>query len=55
MHHLGIFLQLVALTILPILVLFQLNFGIKLVVMPVITVFGIVIFVVGTKLRERFK
>jgi hypothetical protein len=55
MHHFGILLQLVALTILPMLILFQLNFGIELITMPVVTVLGIVIFVIGTQLRERFK
>jgi hypothetical protein len=55
MHHFGILLQLIALTILPMVVLFQLNFGIKLVTMPVVTMIGIVIFIAGTQLRERFK
>lgn len=51
-HHLGIFLQILALAGLPLLILFQLNFGIRLVVMPTCTLIGIVIFWLGTRLRE---
>jgi hypothetical protein len=41
-----------AMIFLPLLILYQLNFGFKLIVMPVCTVIGIVIFFVGTRLRE---
>lgn len=52
-HHLGIFLQVCVLTFLPCLILYQLQFGIKLVLMPVCTVVGIVLFWLGTMLREN--
>lgn len=41
-----------AMIFLPLLILYQLNFGFKLIVMPVCTVIGIVIFFIGTRLRE---
>lgn len=48
----GMLLQLAALTFLPLVILFQLNFGIQLLVMPTCTVIGIAVFWLGTKLRE---
>ena len=51
-HHLGMLLQLGVLVFLPMLILWQLNFGFRLVLMPVCTVLGIVVFVIGTRLRE---
>ena len=39
-------------TLLLMLILWQLDFGIPLVVMPVLTVVGIIIFYIGYKLRE---
>ena len=53
LHHLGILLQLIALTGLPLLVIFQLNFGFQLIWMPAMTLVGIVLFTVGYFLRER--
>ena len=47
----GWLMQLAALTLLPLVILFQLNFGLPLLVMPVITLIGIVVFFIGTKLR----
>lgn len=52
LHHLGMTLQMAAMIFLPLLILYQLNFGFKLIVMPVCTVIGIVIFFIGTRLRE---
>ncbi|MFM9960677.1 MAG: hypothetical protein ACKV2Q_05570 [Planctomycetaceae bacterium] len=51
-HHLGILLQISVLTGLPVLILYQLNFGLPLLVMPICTVIGIVVFWMGTRLRE---
>jgi hypothetical protein len=50
--QIGVLLQVVALTLLPMLMLWQLDFGIPLIVMPALTVVGIVIFYVGRRLRE---
>jgi hypothetical protein len=47
----GWLMQLAALTLLPLVILFQLNFGLPLLVMPIITLIGIVVFFIGTKLR----
>jgi hypothetical protein len=50
--QIGVLLQVVALTLLPMLMLWQLDFGIPLIVMPALTVVGIVIFYIGHRLRE---
>ena len=50
-HYLGIFLQFIVLVFLPLLILWQLNFGFELIYMPALTVVGIVVFFIGTKLR----
>jgi len=52
-NQIGFFLQLVVLSALPALVLFQLQFGIPLVVMPACLLAGIILFAAGTHLRER--
>ena len=49
-HHLGIALQVLALAWLPLLIVYQLNFGFQLLVMPICTVIGIVVFWIGTRL-----
>lgn len=51
-HHFGIFLQILALAWLPLLIVYQLNFGFQLLVMPTCTVIGLVVFWIGTRLRE---
>lgn len=51
-HYLGIFLQLIVLACLPGLIYWQLINGIRLVMMPTLTMVGIVLFWVGTRLRE---
>lgn len=51
-HHLGIVLQILVLAGLPLLIVYQLNFGFQLLVMPTCTVIGIAFFWIGTRLRE---
>jgi hypothetical protein len=51
-HHLGVLLQIVALAWLPLLIVYQLNFGFQLLVMPTCTLIGIAVFWIGTRLRE---
>jgi hypothetical protein len=50
-HYIGIFLQFITLVFLPLLVIWQLSFGFKLIWMPGLTVAGIIVFTIGTKLR----
>lgn len=50
---LGMFLQLMALTFLPVLILWQLNFGFNLLWMPGLTLIGVGVFLIGHKLRDR--
>ncbi len=51
-HYIGIFCQFVVLCVLPVLVLWQLLFGIPLIVMPISLLTGVILFTIGTKLRE---
>ena len=51
-HHLGITLQIIAMACLPLLIVYQLFWGFRLLVMPICTVIGIVVFWIGTRLRE---
>jgi hypothetical protein len=51
-HHIGIMLQLLVLVFLPVLIYWQLTFGFPLIVMPALTVAGILIFWLGYVLRE---
>ena len=51
-QQIGFLLQFAVLVFLPMLILWQLNFGFSLVVMPAMTVAGILVFWVGHKLRE---
>ncbi|HEV3301405.1 MAG TPA: hypothetical protein VG055_17265 [Planctomycetaceae bacterium] len=51
-QQIGFLLQLAVLTLLPMLILWQLNFGIPLIVMPAVVVVGIVLFYIGYRLRE---
>jgi hypothetical protein len=51
-HQAGILLQIIALTWLPLLIIYQLNFGFQLLVMPTGLMIGIAIFWIGTRLRE---
>ena len=45
-------LQLAVLTSLPLLIFWQLEFGMPLIVMPFLTLLAIFLFTFGTKLRE---
>ena len=51
-HTLGMLLQLLALGTLPSIVIFQLFYGFRLIVMPISLICGIVVFGIGTLLRE---
>jgi len=51
-HLLGMFLQLLTLGVLPLIIVFQLFYGFRLIVMPVSLLIGIVLFSIGTVLRE---
>lgn len=53
MHHLGIVLQLIGLTIPPVLIFWQLTFGFRLIVMPACLLVAMMIFGLGTRLREK--
>jgi hypothetical protein len=48
----GILLQLTSLALLPSIVIFQLFFGFRLIIMPISLLCGICIFGLGTMLRE---
>ncbi len=50
---LGMFLQLVGLTFLPLLIIWQLNFGFNLLWMPSMTLLGVGVFIAGHMLRDR--
>lgn len=52
-HTLGLILQLITLAMLPSIIVFQLFFGFRLIVMPVSLVVGIGLFSLGTWLREQ--
>jgi hypothetical protein len=52
LHLLGMFLQLITLGILPAIVVFQLYYGFRLIVMPASLLAGIILFSIGTALRE---
>jgi len=51
-HQIGVTLQFVVLVFLPLLILWQLEFGFRLIYMPALLLLGIVIFTLGTQLRE---
>lgn len=51
-QQVGFLLQLAVLSLLPMLILWQLRYGFELIWMPALTVLGIVVFWVGYKLRE---
>lgn len=51
-HQFGTLLQFVTLVFLPMLIIWQLTFGFQLIWMPAMLVVGIVVFSIGTKLRE---
>ena len=52
-NQLGFVLQFAALVFLPLLIIWQLNFGFQLLWMPVLTVASLLLFYVGHWLREK--
>ncbi len=51
-HLVGMFLQLLTLGVLPLIIVFQLFYGFRLIVMPISLLIGITLFSIGTALRE---
>ncbi len=51
-HRLGILLQVITLALLPSIVIYQLFFGFRLIIMPASLLVGITLFSIGTWLRE---
>ena len=51
-HQIGLGLQFLALVFLPMLILWQMEFGFKLIYMPALLLVGVVVFIIGTRLRE---
>lgn len=52
-NHIGFGLQFLALVFLPVLIIFQLNFGFKLLYMPLLALAGLGVFYIGHMLRDR--
>ena len=52
-NNLGTLLQLAGLTFLPVLIIWQLNYGFNLLWMPSMTLVGVLVFAVGHSLRDR--
>lgn len=51
-RSIGFLMQLAVLALLPMLILWQLMFGFRLIMMPALTLVGIILFTIGHKLRE---
>ena len=51
-QQIGFLLQFAVLVCLPMLIIWQLEFGMRLILMPALTLVGIVVFWIGSKLRE---
>ena len=51
-QYLGMFLQLLTLSVLPLIIVFQLFYTFRLIVMPISLLVGITLFSIGTALRE---
>lgn len=52
-NQLGFLLQFAALIFLPLLIIWQLNFGFQLLWMPALTIAGALVFYIGHALREK--
>ena len=52
LRSVGFLMQLAVLALLPMLILWQLMFGFRLILMPMLTLAGIVIFTTGQWMRE---
>ena len=50
-QQIGFLMQLAVLSLLPFVIIWQLKFGMPLIWMPVLTLAGIALFSLGTKLR----
>jgi hypothetical protein len=50
-QHIGFLMQLFVLSLLPFVIVWQLNYGIRLIWMPALTLLGIAVFTLGTRLR----
>ena len=50
-QQIGFLMQLAVLATLPFVIIWQLNFGMPLIWMPILTLIGIVLFTLGTRLR----
>jgi hypothetical protein len=51
-HQVGFLLQFAVLVFLPMLILWQLEYGFRLLWMPALTLVGILVFWIGYRLRE---
>ena len=51
-QQIGVALQFLVLTLLPMLIWWELQFGLPLILMPLLLVAGAVVFWIGTRLRE---
>jgi hypothetical protein len=51
-RQLGFYMQFSMLVLLPMLILWQLEYGFNLIWMPTCLLIGVVLFIVGTRLRE---
>ncbi len=51
-QQIGYLMQLFAMGFLPLLIIWQLNFGFRLILMPALTIVAILVFSLGHKLRE---
>ncbi len=51
-HRLGMGLQFLVLIFLPMLIIWQLEFGFPLIYMPSLLLLGIILFTIGARLRE---
>ena len=52
-NSIGVALQFLALVFLPLLIIWQLNFGFRLLWMPGLTLVGVLVFWIGHSLREK--
>ncbi len=51
-HQIGVALQFLVLVLVPMLIIWQLEFGFPLLYMPGLLLLGVVVFTIGTRLRE---
>ena len=51
-QQIGMLMQLFVLAALPVLIYYQLTFGFRLIMMPACLLVGIILFTIGTRLRE---